>query len=317
MKRLAILVLAAAALLAGCGGDDGPGGGEPGKPVALKVGVLPIADVAPVYLGIDKGFYREENLAIEPQVAAGGAAIVPSVVSGDFQFGFSNIVSPIIAGGKGLPIQIIAAGSQAGDDDSKVLVNEDSPIRGPKDLEGKKIAVNTLNNIGTVTLNNTLEKEGVDISTLQFVEIDFPDMQAALEADRVDAIWEKEPFITRAEEAGAREIINPYTSTAARLAVGVYFSSRRYIEQNRDVVDRFVRATKRSLEFAESNPGEVRRIITESTQTPPEVAKVMDLPHWSSELNPRHTRLLTDLTVKYGLVDEKPDLTELIYEGGT
>lgn len=43
--------------------------------MTLKVGVLPIADLAPLYLGIDQGFFKEENLKIEP-LAAGvsGAA---------------------------------------------------------------------------------------------------------------------------------------------------------------------------------------------------------------------------------------------------
>ena len=63
----------------------------------LTVGVIPIADVAPLYLGIKEGFFEEENLKIEPQLAEGGAAITPAVLSGDFQIGFSNTVSLLIA----------------------------------------------------------------------------------------------------------------------------------------------------------------------------------------------------------------------------
>lgn len=310
MRGLAVLLLAAVAVAAGCGGDDA--GDVAGRPVTVKVGVLPIADVAPLYLGIDKGFYEDEQLTVKPQVTAGGAAVVPSVVSGDFQFGFSNVVSPIVARGRGLPIQIVAAGSEAGDDDSKILVARDSPIRRPEDLEGKRIAVNTLNNIGTVTISHALARAGVDVSTLKFAEIDFPDMPAALDARRVDAIWEKEPFITRVEREGARAIINPYTATARRLAIGVYFSSTRYVEDNADVVDRFVRATRKALDYAESHPAEVRRTVTRYTRTPAAVARAMDLPHWSSALNTRHTRLLADLSVEYGLVKDKPSLDELV-----
>src|SRR4051812_50072632 len=106
MAWAAVVVLAAAMTAAGCGGSSGGGGGK-GKPATLKVGVIPIADVAPLYLGIQKGFFKEQKLTIKPQLAEGGAAITPAVVSGDFQIGFSNTISLLIAASKKLPIQII------------------------------------------------------------------------------------------------------------------------------------------------------------------------------------------------------------------
>src|SRR5690242_6875038 len=92
---LALLVL----LVAGCGDGEGGGGGGGGASGAetLKVGVIPIADVAPLYVGMEQGFFKDEDLTIEPQLAEGGAAIVPSVISGDYQIGFSNTTSLIIA----------------------------------------------------------------------------------------------------------------------------------------------------------------------------------------------------------------------------
>ena len=121
------------------------------KPVTLKIGLIPIADVAPVFLGQKKGFFKEQKITLDPQFAAGGAAITPAVVSGDFDIGFSNTVSLLIAGSKNLPVQIISQGVLGDADDSKVwedlLVKKDGPIKTAKDLEGKTIAVNTLNNI--------------------------------------------------------------------------------------------------------------------------------------------------------------------------
>ena len=88
LRLVAMLVaLACVAGMTACGGDDdgGGGGGDSGGPTTLKVGVIPIADVAPLYLGIEKGFFEEQQLTIQPQLAEGGAAITPAVVSGDFR----------------------------------------------------------------------------------------------------------------------------------------------------------------------------------------------------------------------------------------
>jgi NitT/TauT family transport system substrate-binding protein len=80
-----------------------------GRAATLKVGVIPIADVA-LYVGIKQGFFEQEKLTIKPQLAEGGAQIVTSTVSGQYQVGFSNTTSLIIAGSKGLPVQTIAQG---------------------------------------------------------------------------------------------------------------------------------------------------------------------------------------------------------------
>ena len=75
--RVLIAALAAALALAGCG-DDG-GGPSSGGTATLKVGVIPIADVAPLYVGIDQGFFKAEKLKIEPAMMAGvssGSTIV-------------------------------------------------------------------------------------------------------------------------------------------------------------------------------------------------------------------------------------------------
>ena len=159
---VALLVLVCALAVGSCGGDDDDGGGDSGssEPVTLKVGVIPIADVAPLYLGIKQGFFDDERLKIEPQLAEGGAAITPAVLSGDFQIGFSNTISLLIAASKGLPVQIISQGVLAGKDESDawadLLVLKDGPVKDAKDLEGKTIAVNTLNNICEVTIKACL-----------------------------------------------------------------------------------------------------------------------------------------------------------------
>jgi hypothetical protein len=79
MRRLVCLTALLMAALAACGGDDGADGG--GGPATLKVGVLPIADVAPLYVGERKGFFKEAQLTIEPQVLQGGAEVTAAFVS--------------------------------------------------------------------------------------------------------------------------------------------------------------------------------------------------------------------------------------------
>src|SRR4051794_40339826 len=198
ISRVAVLLaaLACSVLVAACGGSSG--GGGKGKPATLKVGVIPIADVAPLYLGIQKGFFKQEKLTIKPRPAEGGAAIVAATVAGDDQIGFSNTTSLLIANSKNVPVKLIAQGvagaakvSGAWD---AVLVKKGSTLT-PKDLEGKTVAVNTLQNVGPLTINTALKKRGVDYKKVKYAEIPFPEANQALESGRVDAAWVVEPFV--------------------------------------------------------------------------------------------------------------------------
>jgi NitT/TauT family transport system substrate-binding protein len=319
MRIAAVLLVAAATALAACGSDDsggGSGGGQTGKPATLKVGVIPIADVAPLYLGVKKGFFKQEKLTIKPQLAEGGAAITPAVVSGDFQFGFSNTISMLIAASKNLPIEIIASGvsggksaSQAWDD---LLVPKSGSVKSPKDLEGKTIAVNTLNNICEVTIKASLEKKGVDVSKLKFTEVPFPDMNAALDKKRVDGACVVEPFVSQGKAGNARGIDPFYENTAPDLTVAEYFTSKQYAEKNPDVVKRFVRAVNKSLDYAQAHPAEVRQVLLTYTKIPKPAAQKIKLPIWHSDLNRPTIEQLSGLSKKYGLIKTEPNLDELI-----
>lgn len=318
---LVALGIAAALVAGGCGDDEeegggGGGGGEAAETTTLRVGVIPIADVAPLYLGIKQGFFEEQNLQIEPQLAEGGAAITPAVLSGDFQIGFSNTVSLLIAASKDLPVTIISQGVLGGKTEEEawadLLVLEDGPIKQPKDLEGRTIAVNTLSNICEVTIRASLADMGVDDSKLKFTEVPFPDMNAALEAERVDGACVVEPFVSQGL-AGKAKGINPfYVNTAPDLTVATYFTSKQYAEENADVVERFVTAMEQSLDYAQSNPDAVREILGEYTQIPPEVAENIKLPQWRADLTVPTIERLSQLSLEYGLLESEPDLDELI-----
>ena len=324
---LVIALAAAALVLAACGGGGSSGGGssssssgQAAKPVTLNVGVIPIADVAPLYLGIRKGFFKEQNLTIKPKLAEGGAAITPAVLSGDDQIGFSNNISLLIAASKGLPVEVISQGVLGGKDTSEawadLLVEKNGPIRTAKDLEGKTIAVNTLKNICEVTIKASLAKQGVDINSLKFLEVPFPDMNAALDAKRVDGACVVEPFVSQGKTGKARGIDPFYVNTAPDLSVATYFTSRQYATQNKDVVDRFVTAIKKSLDYAQSHPDETRAVLTTYTPIPKAAAQKIKLPVWRSQLDTSTIQLLSRLSKQYGLIDKEPDLGKLIRAEG-
>jgi NitT/TauT family transport system substrate-binding protein len=325
-RLLALLSIVAATALAACGGDDeNTGGGAESastgaqETTTLKVGVIPIADVAPLYLGMEKGFFEAENLEIEPQLAQGGAAIVPAVMSGDNQIGFSNVMSLMLARAKGLPVKIIApANEEAAEEDqafTRLLVKRDGDIRDLADLDGRTVAVNTLQNINEIGLMAAFERQGLEDVNVEYVEVPIPDMPAAVEAGRVDAAVASEPFVTLNEDV-LRPVASPYWAIAPSATVAAYFTSEQFLDENPDVVERFRRAMTRSLEYASQHEDEVRAILPSYAKIDQETADDVDLPGWSGELNRESMQRVADLGVEAGFLEESPNLDELIAVDG-
>jgi len=318
---LAALGLASVLALAGCSGDPSAAptasedGGSLAEMTAITVGVIPIVDVAPIYLGVEQGFFEEENLEVTLELAQGGAAIVPAVVSGDYEFGFSNVTSLLLATSNGVPLKAVAPGNfSTGEapDFGGVVVPEDSPIMSAADLEGHTVAVNTLNNIGDSTIRNVVEEDGGDPDGLQFVELGFPDMPAAVTGGQVDAAWIVEPHLTRAIDAGARVVAWNFLETDPDLMVASYFTSQQYAADNPEVVEAFQRALTKSFEFAEANPEETRTILDQYTKIDPAVKEAMVMPRFLPEFSEDSVQLLADLALKYGLVTSEIEFSSLL-----
>ncbi|MBI4941876.1 MAG: ABC transporter substrate-binding protein [Actinobacteria bacterium] len=314
---LALLV----GLLTSCAEPD-PGltigaGASTGLPLTkISVGIIPIIDVAPIYLGIQKGYFAQRGLDVRPVIAQTGGEIAEKVLAGQVDIGFSNVVSLLAAREKGADVIAVAAGvSSTGDpkkDVNGVVVGKGSPLRTAKDLEGKKVAVNALNNIGDTTVSAAVDKAGGDPSKVTFVPMPFPDMPAAVKAGTVDAAWLSEPFVSSVVAGGGRILFNNLTETYSKVQIAAYFTTASFREKQPVVLDRFVSALNDSLAYARDHQVQVREIVTTYTKIPREVAVSVNLPDWPVGLDEESLVAVGKAARRYGTLQKAPDVDGLV-----
>ncbi|MEU3733499.1 ABC transporter substrate-binding protein [Streptomyces sp. NPDC033538] len=321
MRRLfvgltAVSVLAAATACGSSGSGGSDDAGSSGGTTEVEVGLIPIVDVAPLYLGQKKGFFEKRGLKLSFSSAQGGAAIVPGVVSGQFEFGFSNMTSLMIAQSNNVPVKAVANGIAStgvvGEDFEALTVKGDSPIKSAKELEGKKVAINTLKNINETAVRASVGAAGGDPDKVDFVELAFDQMPAALDGGRIDAAMVVEPALATIKNQGGREIASPMVDIAPKLTVAMYFTSTRYARENPEVVKKFQEATAESLAYADTHPDEVREIVTTYTRIPADVLAKVTLPKWPVEPNRSSLTALAKLGYADGLFKRSPDLDALL-----
>lgn len=303
--------LASVLALSACGSSEEPTAGEGGS-TAVTVGVLPIPDTAALYLGVDQGFFSEEGLDVEIALTTGGAVAVPGVVSGDYDFAFGNYVSGMVAKDKGLPIQYVANATTATESGGfqAVVVPKDSPIQEPADLSGKLVSVNNLANINDTTIRGVVDADGGDSSTITFTEVAFPDAVAAVEGGSVDAATVN-PW-TPDMGSGFRVVTYNFTDFTPDLDIAGFFTTTDRVQGEPELVESFRTAMNRSLEFAQQNPDEVRRIIATYAKIREPVLAELTLPVFRPEVNRDSLTELGAAAEQYGTLEEAPDLDALL-----
>jgi NitT/TauT family transport system substrate-binding protein len=323
--RITTVAIIGALAIAACGGGGGGGGGasvtsDSSGDTTLNVQETAGVPSAFVAFGQAKGFFTKHKLKINLQSSQGGATAVPSLVSGKIQVAGSNVVSLLIAASKGLPVEAIAPGTSAHGAGQKdfgaLMVPKGSPIRDVKQLAGKTVAVNTLNNIAEVVVKASLQKSGVDPSQVKLREIDFPEMGPALAKKDVDAAFLIEPFVTRARQAGDRVIDYSYVTTEPNLQVGAYAVSRQFAKENPEAVKRYRAAVGDTAKYLMAHQSQFRTFLAKRAETPVKLAKTMELPTFTTELNTASLRRTAGLVQRFGLVKGAVQVDKLTGGGG-
>jgi len=301
--------------------SDAPAdGGIVQTPAELQVGIIPSPDSAVMYLGVDEGFFSQYGIDLVFNAAQGGAAIVPPVVSGQWQLGFSNVVSIMQAVENGQPLVILApSGSTWGEEGkgiNKLYVRGDSGITSAKQLEGKTIAVNTLGNLLQTEAEISIDAAGGDVSTVNFVEVPPPSGVAALIEGQVDAAMCNEPFCMQMEAQGAVLLDDSsYTlSPGEAVATAAWFTTQQQIDANPQLFANLQAALNESNAYATAHPDKTREKMLEVVTTlDPEVAKVMLLNNWPASFAEASLAPLAEAAVKFGHLKAIPDYDSLVW----
>jgi NitT/TauT family transport system substrate-binding protein len=307
--------------LAACGGGDDAAGdaaasGSSGQLREVTVGMLPILPTAALYAGIDQGFFADHGIELTVQTGQGGAALLPAVLAGQMQFATSNPVSLLQAREKGIDVRVIAHWTSSlaeGDTDvNGVVAAADSGIESATDLAGRTVAVNTLSGMGGLTIRQAVRADGGDPDAVTFLELGFPDMPAALEAGRVDAVWVPEPFLTTLQDGGNKVVSWSSKESVPGHPTQMFFTSGQLVESDPELVQDMTAAVEETLQYAEANPDDVKAHVSEFLDLPAAVLDRVGLEAFGTDLRRDEIEQLGQLMVADGLLTKDADVDGLL-----
>jgi NitT/TauT family transport system substrate-binding protein len=283
-------LLAAAVVLAGCSTpaptDEGTDAPEV-EVVDITVATYPVMSNAAMYIGVNEGIFEEHGLNVTLETITSGPDSVPLLLSGDLTFTSIDVPTLINANKENLGVVGVQAMMVGVDVDRGyvgVVASPDSGIEGWADLEGKKVGVNALGSTPVALISASMEAEGADPSTVQWVQIAQPETIPALLAGQLDAANLAQPLLTAAEEQGFEQIGNPEQLTVPNVPTFIYVTTEQYASANADVVKRFAEALQEANALANSDHDlAIETAKTSTTVDPAVLDKVTGFPNWGEE----------------------------------
>ena len=269
-----------------------------------------IADAVSV-IAVENGFFAKEGLQVKPMMFTSGPACTEALVSGSADISTMGDTTAVISVARA-PVTIIASHG-GGEHRHRIIVKADSPIRSPRDLVGKRVAVSK----GTSTYGGFLawaRAKKLDLSKVQITDMKPEDMGTALLSGAVDAAVASEPTPSVMEEKGGRQL-----ATLGGLGNNypiLLVAGTDFLRKHPEAATRFVRAMDRAAEFVRSHPKEAAQIMSRKTGlSPAATAKAMKLHYYRVQLDkPTRASLreIADFLVEQKILDNAPDLRKTV-----
>jgi NitT/TauT family transport system substrate-binding protein len=200
------------------------------------------------------------------------------VTSGAYDIGKASVISAFRAVSRGIPLVAVAPGwlFEASNSSAEMIVAMNSPVKSGADLNGKTIAVSSLNELNQLAAMAWVDKHGGDSKSLHFIELPVASSAAAVAANRIDATILLEPALSKAlAEGQVRSIGSAYSALGSSFPVSVWISNRTWATAHPEQARTFARSMSTASDYMNRHPNEEISILTTALKETPETLRAM------------------------------------------
>src|SRR3954471_3702216 len=304
------------------------GAAKAAEPDKVAVGVFPLSSSLPYFVAVEKGFFKEENIAPEMTKLMGGPANVAAMITGQIE------ASAVLVTLEGLNANIKKPGVAM-----YISLNSQTPVwkmeqfvvrNGFKadkisDLKGAKLMTAP----GPANLNTAkavLAKNGLKEGDYTADQLDMSQHVNAMTAGTFDGGYTLEPNASMMIKAGVARtleagVISKYIlgdEKADAYAAGCAITSD-FIQKRPDVAKRFAMAWSKAVDYINKNPDDARKYLANNTFTPDNVVDMVSMLGYTmtKDMTPSQIgdlQKLSDFGTSIGVVPEKLDVTKYLYK---
>jgi NitT/TauT family transport system substrate-binding protein len=285
--------------------------------ISLPMGYIPNIQFAPMYVGIEKGYFREAgiDLELDYKFETDGVALVGA---GELPFAVVSGEQVLLARAQGLPVTYVAAWYQ--EYPVSVVAKSELGVLIPQDLKGKQVGLPGLFGANYVGLRALLFEAQMSESDVTLDSIGFNQVEllATGEQDVIVGYTANEPIQLRARGIAVTEI---RVSDYVQLAANGILASEKVIAENPDLVRAFVGAFLKGLADTIADPDEAFELseahIPNFADLDADVQKQVlatSIEQWKTERlgysDPQAWENMQSILLEMGLISEEMELNK-------
>ncbi|GAB4474492.1 MAG: ABC transporter substrate-binding protein [Anaerolineae bacterium] len=317
---LAVALTIFVLLLAGCAGQTAApaaaGETAPLTPITLYMGFRPDVQFAPFYVGIEKGFFAEQGIALTTQHAS-ESDMVRLVGTGEILFAIVSGEQVLLARAQGVPIVYVYEWYE--DYPVAIAAKAGMGINTPADLAGRSVGVPMQEGASYIGLEALLASAGLTDADINLQVTGFTQVET-LATDRVEAVViyaSNEPV--QLEAQGIEAVVIRVADYSDLVSNGM-ITSEEVIREQPELVRAMAAALTQALEYTAANPDEAFAIAQQYVEglDDPALAEVQkavlerSIALWGSgrygETDLAAWQAMQDLLLRMGLLDTPQDL---------
>ncbi|MBL8080644.1 MAG: ABC transporter substrate-binding protein [Anaerolineales bacterium] len=315
LKKLVLLMLGLTLGLSACG--NLPVKNEALTHIRLPMGYIANIQYAPFYVAIEKGYFKDAGIEIEFDYSFETDG-VKLVGVGELPFAVVSGEQVLLARAQDVPVTYVAAWYQQYP--ISVVAKSDANISKVEDLKGKTIGLPGLFGANYVGLRALLFSAGLTESDVTLEEIGFNqvELMAAGKQDIIVGYAANEPIQLKAQGVDVTEL---RVADSVQLASNGLLASEKVIQENPELVKRFVGAFLKGLQYTIDNPDDAYTLsetyIPNFADLDEKVQKDIlniSIEQWRADhlgySDPQAWENMQNVLLEMGLITEKMDLSK-------
>lgn len=224
--------------------------------VTLPCGYVPNVQFAPLYVGLEKGFFTEENIDLNLDHSM-EIDVVALVGAGRLSFGICSGEQVLLGREQGLPLVYVTNWYQ--NYPVGILALKESGISSMEDLKGRTVGIPMLSGASYIGLEAMLGLAGLKDSDIKLESVGYTQAEL-LVSGKIDAAvvyTVNEPV--QLKHLGYDTILFSAAEMTKMVGNGM-ITNEKMIAENPDLVSRMVRAFVKSIQWTAENPDEAFEI---------------------------------------------------------
>jgi len=225
--------------------------------VTYQLDWLPGGDKAPVYVGVQEGFFEEEGLEVSIASGRGSTDAITKIATGQADIGSADIGALMAAKAQDDSLPVKAVYSIFNQAPHAFFALKKSGISKLTDIAGKKVSTSPFTS-SNAFMPLVLKKNGLAEDAVTLTKVDPGALGPMLMTGGTDAIiaWVTNIalFADQAAATGNELVVLPWSDAGLELYSASVVASEKFLSERPDVAKRFIRAFDKSLKFTHDNP---------------------------------------------------------------